>query len=38
MYIDIISEWIKLEYIQYLLMGTVLLGIMKSLKYLLMRG
>lgn len=37
MYIDMISEWIKLEYIQYLIMATIVLGLFKCLKFLLVR-
>ena len=37
MYIDMIAEWIKLEYIQYLLMATIILGLFKCLKELLVR-
>jgi len=38
MNIDIIEQWIQLDYIQYMLMAGVLLGIMKLLKQLLTRG
>ncbi len=38
MNIVIIEQWIQLDYIQYMLMAGVLLGVMKLLKQLLTRG
>lgn len=32
MYINIVATWIQLEYIQYLLVATAILGLMKCLK------
>lgn len=34
----IITQWIELDYIQYMIMASVLLGVMKLLKQLVMRG
>lgn len=36
MNIEIIAEWVEISYIQYLIMVTVLLGIINCLKWLIM--
>lgn len=36
--LDILTQWIQLDYIQYMIMATVLLGLIKCLKYLLIRS
>ena len=38
MYIEYLAEWIELDYINYLIMATVLLGLMKVMTKLLKRG
>lgn len=37
MNIDILEQWILLDYIQYMIMATILLGVMKTIKYLIIR-
>lgn len=34
----ILTQWIEIDYIQYLIMASVFLGVMKLLKQLVMRG
>lgn len=38
MNIDILTEWIKLDYIRYMMMAMIVLGIFKIFKKIVMRG